>query len=190
MISQYVESFFNWFEVDEKRQNELISQVQNLKMPFHTHDLKAILAVLEVFKPQKILLMGFEHQNYVPILDIMAPDAKVYSLQAEHTGAELIEEIDPQTIIKNYGHMDFIMIDGFWQKNDIEENTRLSMKLRSENSLLCWYGVNKFTKSNNVYNYLNSQLALPILSTFDEESKGVACWSYEIEKKLSMTIYA
>lgn len=95
-----------------------------------------------------------------------------------------------QEMVKKFGPMDLIFIDGDHSKKGVAQDTRLAIEMTHQKSTICWHDANPKEKYYPVRDYLENELEKPAIATADDYIGGIACWNIQIEEKLKKLKYA
>lgn len=227
MIIKRVSSFFDWFQIDSKRveELELLAEEAALLSDGMTHlkDYLALAAILEFTQPKQIFEIGTYRGVTSDFFMQVLPDCRVISiayvnpkrvffkrkqfnnseLKIEEVGSyiaaenrerftQLIgnsHEITAHDILKKFGKMDLVFIDGDHSLKGVQKDTELALGMLSEGGTLCWHDANPKDKYFPVRDFLENHADKLMLATQDDYIGGISCWNSLIEQKLQVEQY-
>lgn len=94
-------------------------------------------------------------------------------------------ELDSESLLKEYGPFDLVLIDGDHSAEGVSLDTQLAKKIIAESGAICWHDANPKPKYMDVRRFLEEDLSLPAIATKDDYVGGIAVWSKEIADRLS-----
>ncbi|MFW5713454.1 MAG: class I SAM-dependent methyltransferase [Brevefilum sp.] len=90
----------------------------------------------------------------------------------------------PGELLTQFGPFDLFFIDGDHSREGVAQDTTLAQAVLSEKGTICWHDANPKERYQGVRDYLEEMPAKAV-ATEDNYIGGVACWSPEIEERLS-----
>ncbi len=89
-------------------------------------------------------------------------------------------KLDSQTLLKEYGAFDLVLIDGDHSAAGVALDTELAKQIVTDSGVICWHDANPKPTYMDVRHYLENELALPAIATQDNYIGGIAVWSRTI----------
>jgi predicted O-methyltransferase YrrM len=95
-------------------------------------------------------------------------------------------KLDSEALIATHGRFDLVFIDGDHSRAGVSQDTALAKAILTSTGVICWHDANPKPRYMDVREYLEVELPLSAIATCDDYIGGVACWSKQIEDRLSV----
>jgi predicted O-methyltransferase YrrM len=94
-------------------------------------------------------------------------------------------KIASRDLVDRYGCFDLVLIDGDHSGDGVAQDTVLAGDILTESGAICWHDANPKEKYLDVKLFLEQELRFSAVATKDDYVGGIACWSADIERRLS-----
>ncbi len=96
-------------------------------------------------------------------------------------------KLESQSFLQEHGKFDLVFIDGDHTRSGASQDTDFALKIIQPSGMICWHDANPRPKYMDVRQFLENDLDRTAIATADTYIGGIACWSDDIEKRLTMS---